>query len=194
LIVTKIIINHPMAIEFRCHHHMAINFICHNFMAIKRVTVATIWLWRLKRFRLSPNCDDQNPFDRHKKPMPLLQGILSIPTHAFATFVQINHFYDFRYDCPLWHLVKLISSRINNYKMVCGYICNLYLWLMLIWIKMKMKMKNTFISSIFTGIPKIDENVIILWLGRWFKGHWTLCGIFSTWFATINPSCKCTCK
>jgi hypothetical protein len=47
-----------------------------------------------------------------------LQGILSIPIHAFATSVQINHFCDFRYN-----------------------------W-------MKMKMKNTFISSIFSGIPK----------------------------------------
>jgi hypothetical protein len=48
--------------------------------------------------------------------MPSLQGILFIPTHAFVISVQINHFYDFRYDYPMWHLVKMINSRINNYK------------------------------------------------------------------------------
>ncbi len=29
-----------------------------------------------------------------------LQGIKSIPTYAFATSIQINHFCNFRYDCP----------------------------------------------------------------------------------------------
>jgi hypothetical protein len=81
-----------------------------------------------------------------------LQRILSIPTHAFVTFVQINYFCDFKYDCPLWHSVKMINSHIDDYKVVCNCICNLYLQLMLIW--MKMKMKNTPISSIFSGIPK----------------------------------------
>ncbi len=65
---------------------------------------------------------------------------------------QINHFCDYGCDYLLWHLVKLTCSRINDYKLVCSCICNLYLWLMSIW--MKMKMKNTFISSIFNGIPK----------------------------------------
>jgi hypothetical protein len=74
-----------------------------------------------------------------------LQGILSIPTHVFATSIQINHFYNFRYDCPPWHLLKMTGSRINDYKVVCSCICNLYLQLMSIW--MKMKMKNTLISS-----------------------------------------------
>ncbi len=81
-----------------------------------------------------------------------LQGILSIPTHAFVTFVQINNSYDFRYDYPPWHLVKMTSSHINDNKVVCNCICNSYLQLMLIW--MKMKMKNMLISSIFNGIPK----------------------------------------
>ncbi len=81
-----------------------------------------------------------------------LQGILSIPIHAFATSVQINHFCDFRYDCPLWHLVKTTDSHLNDYKVVCSCIWNSYLQLMMIW--MKMKMKNSFISSIFSGIPK----------------------------------------
>jgi hypothetical protein len=47
-----------------------------------------------------------------------LQGIFSIPTHAFAKSVQIHHFCDFRYDCFLWHLVKIIIGRINDYKVV----------------------------------------------------------------------------
>jgi len=81
-----------------------------------------------------------------------LQRILSIPTHAFVTFVQINYFCKFKYDCSSWHSVKLIDNRINDYKVVCNCICNLYLGPMLIW--MKMKMKNTLISSIFSGIPK----------------------------------------
>jgi hypothetical protein len=68
-----------------------------------------------------------------------LQGIQSIPIHAFATFIQINHFCDFKYDYPLWHLVKMTSSLINDYKMVCNCICNLYLQLMLIWMKIKTK-------------------------------------------------------
>jgi hypothetical protein len=81
-----------------------------------------------------------------------LQGILSIPTHAFATCVQINHFCDFKSNCPPWHLVKTIGSHVNDHKVVCSCICNLYLQLMSIW--KKMNMKNIFISSIFSGIPK----------------------------------------
>ncbi len=46
-----------------------------------------------------------------------LQGILSIPTHAFVVCVQINYFCNYRCECPLWHLVK----------MICSCICNLYL-------------------------------------------------------------------
>jgi hypothetical protein len=68
-----------------------------------------------------------------------LQGIQSISTCAFATFIQINHFCDFKYDYPLWHLVKMTNSRINDYKIICNYICNLYLQLMSIWMNMKMK-------------------------------------------------------
>jgi hypothetical protein len=79
-------------------------------------------------------------------------GILSIPTHASVTSIQIYHFCDFRYDCPPWHLVKTTSSQINDYKMVYNCICNLYLQLMSIW--MKMEVKNTLISSIFSVIPK----------------------------------------
>jgi hypothetical protein len=44
----------------------------------------------------------------------------------------------------------VISSCINNYKMVYSCMCTLYLWLMLIWMKMKMKI----LSSIFNVIPK----------------------------------------
>ncbi len=59
-----------------------------------------------------------------------LQGILSIPTHAFATFIQINCFCDFRYDYPSRHLVKrLVVSHINNDKVVCSCI---YLILLII--------------------------------------------------------------
>jgi len=81
-----------------------------------------------------------------------LQRILSIPTHVFVTFVQIKYFCDFKYDCLSWHSIKMTNSHINDYKGVFNCIYNLYLRLMLIW--MKMKMKNTFISSIFSGIPK----------------------------------------
>jgi len=56
-----------------------------------------------------------------------LQGILSIPTHAFLVCVQINYFCNYKCECPLWHLVKMICSCINNYKVVCSCICNLYL-------------------------------------------------------------------
>jgi len=35
-----------------------------------------------------------------------LQRILSIPTHVFMTFVQINYFCDFKYDCPFVALGK----------------------------------------------------------------------------------------
>jgi hypothetical protein len=41
-----------------------------------------------------------------------LQGILSIPTNVFTTSIQINHFCDFRYDCPSQHLIKLTNSHI----------------------------------------------------------------------------------
>ncbi len=78
---------------------------------------------------------------------PPLQAIMSIPTHVFATSIQINYFCDFKYDYPSKHLVKMTCSHIDNYKVVYNCICNLYLRLMLIWIKMKMK--NTFIASIF---------------------------------------------
>jgi hypothetical protein len=120
-----------------------------------------------------------------------LQRTLSIPTHVFASYVQINHFCDFRYniDSLLWHLVKMISSRINDYKVVYSCICNLYLWLMSIW--MKMKMKNTFILSFLVASLNRWKCSCFFQLGRWFKGHWILCGIFSTWFVTINFSHKC---
>ncbi len=39
-----------------------------------------------------------------------------------------NQFFcNYRCECPLWHLVKMICNRINNYKVVCSCICNLYL-------------------------------------------------------------------
>jgi hypothetical protein len=72
---------------------------------------------------------------------PPLQAIMSMPTHVFATSIQINHFCDFKYDYLSKHLVKRTCSHINNYKVICNCICNSYLQLMLIW----MKMKNTFI-------------------------------------------------
>ncbi len=64
------------------------------------------------------------------------------PMHLWL-FVEINHLCNFRYNNPLWHLVKMTCSHINDYKVVCSCIWNLYLHLMLIW--MKMKMKNTFV-------------------------------------------------
>ncbi len=73
---------------------------------------------------------------------------MSIPTHAFATCFQIDHFYDYICDYLLRHLVKTNGSHINDYKVICNCICNLNLRLMLIW--MKMKVKNTFISFIFS--------------------------------------------
>ncbi len=39
-----------------------------------------------------------------------LQGILSISTHAFATYVQINHFCDYRCNNLPWHLVKKVKA------------------------------------------------------------------------------------
>jgi hypothetical protein len=68
-----------------------------------------------------------------------LQGILSIPIEAFVTCVQINHFCNYRCKCPLWHLVKMTCSHINNHKMVCSCIRNLYLRLMSIWMKWRWK-------------------------------------------------------
>jgi hypothetical protein len=79
-----------------------------------------------------------------------LQGILSISTDAYATSIQINHFCNYKCDYLPWHLVNMTCNCINEYKVVCSYICNLYLQLMLIW--MKMTMKNTIISSTFNGI------------------------------------------
>jgi len=72
------------------------------------------------------------------------------PIPTFVTFVKINHFCNFKYNNPLSHLVKMICSHINDYKVVCSCTCNLYLQLMLIW----MKMKKTFMSFIFNGISK----------------------------------------
>jgi hypothetical protein len=118
-----------------------------------------------------------------------LQGILSIPTHVFATFVQINHFCNFWYNCPPWHLVKLINIYRNNYKMVCSCICNLYLWLMLIW----MKMKNTLISSILMASQNRWKCNSFCNLGGGSRAMIPR-GIFSTWFATIKFSHKCTCN
>jgi hypothetical protein len=63
-----------------------------------------------------------------------LQGISSIPTHAFVVCVHINYFCNYKCECLLWHLVKMICSHINNYKIVCSCICNLYLWVMSIYL------------------------------------------------------------
>jgi len=53
---------------------------CHNLaVAIEKVSTVTK-LWSSK------------PFQLPSKPMPSLEGILSIPTHAFTTSVQVNHF------------------------------------------------------------------------------------------------------
>jgi hypothetical protein len=71
---------------------------------------------------------------------------------CICKFYPNQSFFDFKYDCLSWHLVKTTSSHINDDKMVCSCICNLYLWLMSIW--MKIKMKNTFLSSFFNDIPK----------------------------------------
>jgi hypothetical protein len=38
-------------------------------------------------------------------------------------FFQINHFCDFKYNYPPWHLVKTTSNHINDYKMVCNMQC-----------------------------------------------------------------------
>jgi len=81
-----------------------------------------------------------------------LQIIISIPTHVFTTCVQINHFCNYRCKCLAWHLVKMTYSCIKDHRVIYSCICNLDLWLMSIC--MKMKMKNTFVSSIFNGIPK----------------------------------------
>jgi hypothetical protein len=56
-----------------------------------------------------------------------VQAVKFIPTHAFVTSIQINHFRNFRFDCPSWHLVKMTYSHINDYKVVCNCICILYL-------------------------------------------------------------------
>jgi hypothetical protein len=79
---------------------------------------------------------------------------MSNSIHAFATCVQINIFVIINVivNYLLWHIVKMIYSCINEYKVICSCMCDLDLWLMSIW--MKMKMKNTFISFIFSGIPK----------------------------------------
>jgi hypothetical protein len=77
---------------------------------------------------------------------------MSIPTHAFATHVQIDHFCDYRCDYLLCHVVKTTINHLNDYKVICNCICNLNLRLMSIW--MKMKMKRTFISFIFSDISK----------------------------------------
>jgi hypothetical protein len=42
-----------------------------------------------------------------------LQVIMFVPTHAFATYIQINHFYDYRCDYPPQHLVKTTCSHIK---------------------------------------------------------------------------------
>jgi hypothetical protein len=34
------------------------------------------------------------------------------------TFVQINHFCDFRYDLSPWHFVKMTGGHINDFKLV----------------------------------------------------------------------------
>jgi hypothetical protein len=52
-----------------------------------------------------------------------LQGILFIHTHVFVTFVQINLFF----VTSNMTLGKNDYSRINDYKMVCNCIRNLYL-------------------------------------------------------------------
>jgi hypothetical protein len=57
-----------------------------------------------------------------------LQGILSIPIHAFVTSVQINHFCDFIYDSPLWQLVKqlVVAKMITKWFAIAyaTYICD----------------------------------------------------------------------
>jgi hypothetical protein len=89
------------------------------------------------------------------KAISTLQGIMSIPIHAFVTYVQINHFYEYRCDYPLWHLVKT-TCHINDYKVVCGCICNLNLQLMSILMKMKMNLYHPFLVA-----SQIDENVVV---------------------------------
>jgi hypothetical protein len=57
-----------------------------------------------------------------------LQGIMSISTHAFATYVQINHFCNYRCDYLPQHSIKTTCCRITItkwFKFSC--ICNLYL-------------------------------------------------------------------
>ncbi len=73
------------------------------------------------------------------KAISTLQGTMSIPIHAFVTYVQINHFCDYRCNYPLWHLLKTTCSCINDYKVVSSCICNLNLQIMSILMKMKMK-------------------------------------------------------
>jgi hypothetical protein len=81
---------------------------------------------------LSPISTGLAPTPKSLQPHTL-QGILSIPTHAFVTCAQINNFYDY----PPWHLVRTTCSHINDYKMVCSCICNLYLQLMSILMKIR---------------------------------------------------------
>jgi len=52
--------------------------------------------------------------------------------------------------------------------------------------------KYTYIIFLLSSQNRWKYN--FLRLGRWFKGHWIPRGIFSTWFVTINFSCKCTCN
>ncbi len=145
-----------------------------------------IWygVWRLPKFQFF--------FMLHLNFLGLNLFTTRNHVHAFAACVQINHFCNYRYDCPLWYLIKMTCTHINNYKVVCNYICDLDLQLILIW--MKMKMKSTFISSIFNGIPKLMKMYLFLWLRKWCTSHWTSGGIFSTWFVIISPSYKCMCN
>jgi hypothetical protein len=55
------------------------------------------------------------------------QGIRSISTHAFANSIQINHSCNYKCDYLPWHLIKMTCNCINDYEVVCSYICNLYL-------------------------------------------------------------------
>ncbi len=58
---------------------------------------------------------------------------------------------------------------------------------MLIW----MKMKNTFISSIFNDIPKIDENVVFFVTWKVVQGPLdTMWHLFNL-ICDYNPNCKC---
>ncbi len=41
---------------------------------------------------------------------------------------------------------------------------------------------------------KIDENAVIFVTWNVVHRQWTPHVFFSTWFAIMNPSCKCTCN